>query len=116
VESHTAAPKPRGQGPDGAQKFWPTVSSVRDFGVGGVLWPPKSQGNLRLSYKQNPTSRISRSWAMVAHTCNLNYSGGRDQEDQGSKPALAAVSRDPILKIPITKQDWRSGSSGRASA
>jgi hypothetical protein len=25
---------------------------------------------------------------VVAHTCNPSYSGGRDQEDQGSKPAL----------------------------
>jgi hypothetical protein len=24
-----------------------------------------------------------------AHTCNPSYSGGRDQEDQGSKPALS---------------------------
>jgi hypothetical protein len=22
-------------------------------------------------------------WALVAHACNLNYSGGRDQEDHG---------------------------------
>jgi hypothetical protein len=26
-------------------------------------------------------------WALVAHACNPNYLGGRDQEDQGSKPA-----------------------------
>jgi hypothetical protein len=25
----------------------------------------------------------------VAHTCNPSYSGDRDQEDQGSKPAQA---------------------------
>jgi hypothetical protein len=29
----------------------------------------------------------SQSQAPVAHTCNPNYSGGRDQEDNGSKPA-----------------------------
>jgi hypothetical protein len=28
------------------------------------------------------------SWALVADTCNLSYSGGRDQEDCGSKPVL----------------------------
>jgi hypothetical protein len=27
--------------------------------------------------------------ALVAHTCNPSYSGGRDQEDFGSKPAQA---------------------------
>jgi hypothetical protein len=25
---------------------------------------------------------------LSAHTCNPSYSGGRDQEDRGSKPAL----------------------------
>jgi hypothetical protein len=29
------------------------------------------------------------SWALVARACNSSYSGGRDQEDQGSKPAQA---------------------------
>jgi hypothetical protein len=28
------------------------------------------------------------SQALVAHACNSSYSGGRDQEDHGSKPAL----------------------------
>jgi hypothetical protein len=32
----------------------------------------------------------------VAHACDLSYSGGRDQEDHGSKPAWANSSRDPI--------------------
>jgi hypothetical protein len=32
----------------------------------------------------------------VAHTCNPSYSGGRDQEDCGSKPAWANSLRDPI--------------------
>jgi hypothetical protein len=34
----------------------------------------------------------------VAHTCNLSYSGGRDQEDLSSKSAQANSLRDPILK------------------
>jgi hypothetical protein len=34
----------------------------------------------------------------VAHTYNLNYSGGRDQEYQGSKPAQANSLRDPEFK------------------
>jgi hypothetical protein len=44
------------------------------------------------------------SWALVAHTCNPSYSGGRDQEDQGLKTAQANSSRDPILKKTITKK------------
>jgi hypothetical protein len=40
----------------------------------------------------------------VTHTCNPSYSGGRDQEDCGSKPAQANSLRDPISKKPITKK------------
>jgi hypothetical protein len=40
----------------------------------------------------------------VTHTCNPSYSGGRDQEDQGSKSTQANSSRDPISKKPITKK------------
>jgi hypothetical protein len=53
----------------------------------------------------------------VTHTCNPGYSGGRDQEDRGSKPAWANSSRDPISKKrPNTKQGWQSdiGSGGSA--
>jgi hypothetical protein len=41
----------------------------------------------------------------VAHACNPRDSGGRDQEDRGSKPAQANSSQDPILKTPITKKN-----------
>jgi hypothetical protein len=34
----------------------------------------------------------------VAHACNPSYSGGRDQENQVSKPAWANSLRDPISK------------------
>jgi hypothetical protein len=40
----------------------------------------------------------------VAHAYNPNYSGGRDQEDLGSKPTQANSSQDPILKNSITKK------------
>jgi hypothetical protein len=40
----------------------------------------------------------------VAHTCNLSYSGDRDQEDCDSKPAQANSCQDPISKKPITKK------------
>jgi hypothetical protein len=53
------------------------------------------------------------SWVLVAHIYNPGYSGGRDQEDRGSKPAQANSSLDPILKISNTKKGWQSGSSDR---
>jgi hypothetical protein len=34
----------------------------------------------------------------VAHTCDPSYSGGRDQEDWGSRPVQANSLQDPILK------------------
>jgi hypothetical protein len=39
----------------------------------------------------------------VAH----DYSGGRDEEDRGLKPAQATSSRDSISKIPNTKRAGR---------
>jgi hypothetical protein len=56
---------------------------------------------------------IFMNWALVAHVYNPCYSGGRDQEDLGLKPALANSSQDPILKKPNTKKGWWSGSSGK---
>jgi hypothetical protein len=41
---------------------------------------------------------------LEAHTYNPSYSGGRDQEDQGLKPAQANSSRDPMLKNPSQKR------------
>jgi hypothetical protein len=62
------------------------------------------------SSKHGQLSRV-----LVAHAYNPAYSGGTDQEDHGSKPAQANSSRDPISKIPNTKQGWWIDSSGRAS-
>jgi hypothetical protein len=44
---------------------------------------------------------------LVAHASNPSYSGGRDQEDCGSKPAWGNSSQEPISKIPITKRAAR---------
>jgi hypothetical protein len=46
-----------------------------------------SVNSLWLAEKKKPTSQ-----ALVAHTCNPSYSGGRDQEDHSLKPALANSS------------------------
>jgi hypothetical protein len=44
----------------------------------------------------------------VAHACNTSYSGGRDQEDHGSKPAWANSSTRPYL-IKKTHHKKRAG-------
>jgi hypothetical protein len=41
--------------------------------------------------------------APVAYTCNPSYSGGRNQEDHGLKPAWTNSSLRPYLKKPFTK-------------
>jgi hypothetical protein len=64
-----------------------------------------SQSQLNLSWRLTALGlKLNSSWEQVAHTCNPSYSGGRDQEDHGSKPALANSLRDPISKKPITKK------------
>jgi hypothetical protein len=40
----------------------------------------------------------------VAHACNASYSGGRGQEDYGSKPAQANSLRDHISKKSLTQK------------
>jgi hypothetical protein len=51
-----------------------------------------------------------KSWALVAHSCNPSYSGGRDLENQSSKPAQANGLRDLISKNPLQKYGWWSSS------
>jgi hypothetical protein len=48
-----------------------------------------------------------QSQALVAHTCNPSYSGGRDQEDPGSKSARENSPRDPISKNPTQNRAGR---------
>jgi hypothetical protein len=49
----------------------------------------------------------------VAHSYNPSYSGGKDQEDHGSKPARANSSTRPYLKKkPLQK---RSGGVAQGS-
>jgi hypothetical protein len=44
--------------------------------------------------------------APVVHTCNPNYSRVRDQEKQGSRPALANSQQEPLSNILNTKQGF----------
>jgi hypothetical protein len=39
----------------------------------------------------------------VAHTCNSSYSGGKDQEDRGLKPARQIVLKTLSQKYPTQK-------------
>jgi hypothetical protein len=57
--------------------------------------------------------KLAMHW-WLAHTYNPSYSGGRDQEERGSKPAQANSTRDPISKKPHTKKDWWSSSRCRS--
>jgi hypothetical protein len=52
----------------------------------------------------------NNSQVLVAQACNSSSSRGRDQEDHGSNPAQASSPGDPVLKKPITKKGWWSGS------
>jgi hypothetical protein len=53
-----------------------------------IINKSKSQVNLK---EKTGESRASKhpvsSWALVAHSCNPSYSGGRDKEDGRSKPS-----------------------------
>jgi hypothetical protein len=51
---------------------------------------------------EDPISETKYSQAPVAHACNPNYSGGRDQKDHGSKPAQENYSMRPYLEKPFT--------------
>jgi hypothetical protein len=67
-----------------------------------------SSGSEALS--SNLGTAHTQSQMLVAQACNPSYSGNRDQEDLGSNSARANSSPDPILKKPITKKGWLSGS------
>jgi hypothetical protein len=47
--------------------------------------------NISFSYfamKYFKIKKLNVSWAPVAHSCNPSYTGGRDQEDGGSRPFM----------------------------
>jgi hypothetical protein len=55
-----------------------------------------------MKLKSRSLAVSKRELDIQAHACNPRHSGGRDQEDLGSKPALANSSQD-YLKKPFTK-------------
>jgi hypothetical protein len=61
--------------------------------------------NERRNLKRLPPLSIkNQSWALVAQAYDPSYSGSRDQEDHGLKPAWANSSKDPISKKPTTEK------------
>jgi hypothetical protein len=51
-----------------------------------------------------PAKNLYIGWVPVAHACNPSYSGDRDQEDRGSKPAGQTVLKTLCLKNPSQKR------------
>jgi hypothetical protein len=78
-----------------------------------LLFPTAQKASFKNYFKECLKIRIL-SLASMAHTCNPNYSEGRDQEDHGLKPTCANSSGDPILKNPFRKKGWRSSSRYRS--
>jgi hypothetical protein len=76
-----------------------------------------SLGYISLSQKKKKKKKREKKRKKENHLCQgaPHYSGCRDQEDCGSKPAQANSLRDLILKNPITKMGWWSGSKCRPS-
>jgi hypothetical protein len=52
---------------------------------------------------------VHNSQAPVAQACNPSYSGGRDLEECGLKPAWENSSWDPILKKPNMEKEVAQG-------
>jgi hypothetical protein len=67
---------------------------------------------------QVPSKESLLSRVLEAHTCNPSYSGGRDQEDQGSKPAgqivLETLSQKTLHKKGLV--EWLVVSSNPSTA
>jgi hypothetical protein len=59
---------------------------------------------------QTKEQKSLRSWALVAHSYNPSYLGGRVKENWDLKSVRANSSQDPILKKPFSKKGWWSGS------
>jgi hypothetical protein len=72
-----------------------------------------------LSQKKKKKKKQGLRWAQVAHACDPSYSGSRDQEDLGSKPAWANSLRIYLTqkqknpKHPSQKKGWWRGSRCR---
>jgi hypothetical protein len=70
----------------GGGAAWEGLLSLQDLSYGhrdfGRLWRELKASKVNEMGKQRSNNR-----APVAHACNPSYSGGRDQEDGGLKPA-----------------------------
>jgi hypothetical protein len=55
--------------------------------INASQWEGMTGREVRESFLEKENKIPCKSPALVAHTCNSSYSGGRYQEDHGSKPA-----------------------------
>jgi hypothetical protein len=72
------------------ESFWWNIYEENELSWGLVLFEHTRQ-HIRLTY-----SRWSAYRAPMAHACNPNYSGGRDEDDHGSKAAQENSLWDPF--------------------
>jgi hypothetical protein len=89
----------------------PNNKSKIDWRCGSSGRSLKALSSNSIPTKKKSVIKDMNSQVLVAHTCNPRYSGGRDQEDHGLKPAQANSSRDPILKNPSQKKNRASEGS-----
>jgi hypothetical protein len=96
------------------KKYWFRAKSLHNSvieNLPSICEVPSSNPNTKTFFFKNLNCQ-----APAAHACNPSYSGGRDQEDHGSKPAWANSFWDPTSKKPIThthKKGWWSDSRCR---
>jgi hypothetical protein len=86
----------------GKDMFITSIQVLLDLGLHHIFWCNSWFSEAaRASYIKPGTSLIPEICTPVAHTCNPSYSGGRDQEDHGSKPVQANSPGNPTSKEPI---------------
>jgi hypothetical protein len=67
-------------------------------------WLPGKGWNSRERKRLSPPQESYSHQARVVHVCNPSYSGGRDQEDHGLKPAQVNSSWDLVTKKIIRRK------------
>jgi hypothetical protein len=77
----------------------------RSHPSGSACTLPRAQRPFIVQVSRVQLSDLQQHLWFLAHACNPGYSGGRDQEDCGSKPALGKeFMRPPLSKKTNTKR------------
>jgi hypothetical protein len=80
------------------------ILATQEVEKGGSQFWNQSRQSMRPYPKSNLKELVP-----VAHTCNPSYSGGRDQEEQGMKPAPGKQFKRPYLKSTQYKKGIGTG-------